>query len=806
MKHKRLYCTLTLAAVAVLAAAPAGASIHVATDGSDLNPGTAEAPLLTIHKAVELVEPGDTVWVHGGTYVITERIKIPAKATTAERRCYLWAVPGEGEVVIDGSGMHHTTQNEFKMGRCIYVNHLANYWHFKGLTLCHAEDNGMKVEGSYNIIEQCTFRDNNDTGLQIGMYKDFAIEETKELPSGTPQFNPDYRYCRGNVVINCDSYNNYDARTYNGTDDGGDADGFACKLFPGPGTEFHGCRAWDNSDDNWDLYMVYHPVLIDRCWAYHAGYDHATGKEVGNGNGFKLGGGGSAGGAAFSQSTGAHVVRNCISFGNLNKGFDQNNAYEGMYILNCTAWDNDYNFRFPTVFQYGGMYIRNCIGFLPCKYNHEFLSEGKAGSQTPDTDFNSWTTLDHCSPYKEGAKNADGQKPKVSDYSSEFVSLEVDDFMAPRQADGSLPDNGFGRLKASSVMVDRGEPIVNFVPSRFMTSAEAAAAGLTLDEIDLFTIDYNDEAPDFGAYETDGVPATDSITPYVKATLTCLSGGTAQELTQGDSIAPIIYRYGGSATGFEVKGLPEGLEYVIADSTLTVTGAVFATGTWTFSVSATGGPKAVTDHCTLRIVAPSRVLTGGWYPVQDSITALPADLRGVLSLVDGSATYPSSVDPAKTEKGSVPAGCTQGAVVMGRSGGGLQWHFAGGVLALQVNLHFTGSRTFCIEWEKADGTTGSFTTSKISKGTYTAWDVLEQAGLGEQPDGPFTIRLLNASSSGEVRLYDMYMRVPLSGGGTQSVRCVSADDTTGHPVQYYDLLGRPVGKPQPGGIYITRRR
>ena len=101
-------------------------------------------------------------------------------------------------------------------------------------------------------------------------------------------------------MINCDSYNNADLRTYNALDNGGDADGFACKLYPGPGTEFHGCRAWNNSDDNWDLYMVYHPVVIDSCWAYHAGYT-IDGKAIGNGNGFKLGGGGSSGGVAFPR-------------------------------------------------------------------------------------------------------------------------------------------------------------------------------------------------------------------------------------------------------------------------------------------------------------------------------------------------------------------------------------------------------------------------------------------------------------------------------------------------------------------------
>ena len=103
--------------------------IHVATTGNDDNPGTEEAPLLTIHKAVELVQAGDRILIHEGTYTISERIKIPALPTSAERRCEMRAWPEEavGKVIIDGSAMNHKTMNDFKMGRCIYVNHEANY-------------------------------------------------------------------------------------------------------------------------------------------------------------------------------------------------------------------------------------------------------------------------------------------------------------------------------------------------------------------------------------------------------------------------------------------------------------------------------------------------------------------------------------------------------------------------------------------------------------------------------------------------------------------------------------------------------
>lgn len=734
--------------------------IHVATNGSDDNPGTEEAPLLTIHKAVEMVAPGDTIWIHGGRYVISERIKIPEKATSAEKRCCMWAVPGE-EVIIDGSGMHHTTMEAFKMGRCIYVNHLANYWHFKGLTLCNAEDNGMKVEGSYNIIEQCVFHDNNDTGLQIGMYKDFSIEETKSLPAGTPQFNPGYQFCRGNKVINCDSYNNYDSRSYNGTDDGGDADGFACKLFPGPGTEFHGCRAWTNSDDNWDLYMVYHPVVIDSCWAYHGGYTPA-GTAIGNGNGFKLGGGGTSGGAAFDQSLGAHVLTNCVSFGNLHKGYDQNNAYEGMYVINCTAWGNEFNYRFPTVFKYGGMTIRNCIGWGATKLNHEFLSADKPGSVVPDTEFNSWTTLDGCDPYKEGNKNSSGVKQKTKDYSGEFLSLSVEDFMAPREADGSLPKNNFARLKEGSVFKDKGTPIVGFTPARHLPIEEATKAGLELNEADDLYLPYNDAAPEMGAFELDGVPA--DVTVPEKATLTCKTANSVQEVIKGNAIENIVYEMGGAATGATVDGLAEGLTAAIDGNIITISGTPEAS--CTFTVTVTGGPKDITTTGIITCVTPYKVLTGDWYHFQDAEDKLPADLKDVLSLVqsgDASATTFTRIVPDYTESdGSIPGGCTQGALVLSRNGGA-KWTFTEGVLQLLVNLHITGGRTFHIEYTLADGTNGTADVAKMSKGTYCNWDILQKAGLQDKGENIKSITLINNNTSGEVRLYDMYIRVPDTG-------------------------------------------
>ena len=789
---QKMFAFVCLCALSMTAMAD---DIHVATTGSDENAGTEAAPLATIGKALELVKAGDRILIHEGTYYITKRLKIPELPTNPDLRCEMRAYPEDavGKVIIDGKNMVASSEIEFKQSRCIYVNHLANYWTFYGLTLQNALDNGMKIEGSHNIIERCVFRWNNDTGLQIGMFKDFSIEETKSFPvQGQPTFNPNFTYCRYNKVINCDSYENADLKSYSGSDDGGDADGFAVKLFPGPGTEFHGCRAWTNSDDNWDLYMTYHPVVIDHSWAYHAGYTK-DGHEGKNGNGFKLGGGGSAGGKDFDNSVGAHVVTNCVAFNNLHKGFDQNNAWEGMYIFNCVAWGNEYNYRFPTEFKFGFMDIHNCIGWGATAAksghkigNHEFLSPDKAGYQDPTagTTYNSWTTIDGCSPIKESFKPDGGDyTPATKDHSGEFLSLSVADFMAEREPDGSLPNNNFARLKPGSIFKDLGMPVIGFTPARKMTEAQCLGYIEGLNEYitaDDIYIPYNDDAPDFGAFELDGVPV-----PYVipdKIEVKCLTANSSQEVIEGQPIEDIIYQMNDVVDQVDVEGLSLGLTCKYDEKTCLLTIKGTPQKSCTFKVTASGdkeaGVKDVTTTGIIKLVTPYKVLTGDWYHFQDAWDALPVDLQGVLEIIPGSSNT-TSYDPAKTETdNSVPSGCTIGGFDLGKNNGGIRWNLANGVLQLKVNLHFTGDRTFKINWKLANGQTGTFNTAKMKKTTLLAYDLIEVAGISEEVAKQIrSIELLNIATNGGARVYDMYVRVPVSTTGINGVTIQDANSS-----------------------------
>ncbi len=72
---------------------------HVAKSGADSASGTENAPFLTISKAAELAQPGDTVRVHAGVY--REWVS-PSNAGRADARI-VYESAGDGEVVITGA-------------------------------------------------------------------------------------------------------------------------------------------------------------------------------------------------------------------------------------------------------------------------------------------------------------------------------------------------------------------------------------------------------------------------------------------------------------------------------------------------------------------------------------------------------------------------------------------------------------------------------------------------------------------------------------------------------------------------------
>ena len=168
----------------------------------------------------------------------------------------------------------------------------GDYWYLKGLEVENAADNGIAISGSHNIVEDVVLHHNDDTGLQITVSEAQATDNTRGAD---------------NLILNCDSFENYDAAT-----NGENADGFAAKLRIGAGNVFRNCRAWNNVDDGWDLFAADDVVVIENCWSFLNGSTSRGSGPSGDGNGFKLGGRPAGPG----QGDAAHVATGNSAFEN----------------------------------------------------------------------------------------------------------------------------------------------------------------------------------------------------------------------------------------------------------------------------------------------------------------------------------------------------------------------------------------------------------------------------------------------------------------------------------------------------------
>jgi hypothetical protein len=434
-------CAVTVGATAFAAATPtisAAATPHtyyVAPGGNDGAAGTLSAPWASFAHAQSVAQPGDTVYFRGGTYTYTHGTRACTSGTDRVDAITLsksgtsgapinYVAYASERPVFDFS---HVTDNCRIKGFDVTGSHIR----LRALEVTGVPQNnslnheswGVWISGSDNTFEQLNIHNIQGTGLFI-------------------------QNGGGNLVLNCDSHDNFDPRSSNGA--GQNSDGFGAHIPAGnPGNVFRGDRSWWNGDDGYDLINAFSSVTIQDSWAWRNGYlpETTTPAPAGNGNGFKAGG---YGGKYVSNGV-KHTLENDVAFDNKDSGFYANHHTVADDFFNDTAYANQTDFNMLGVSPSGA-----AVGIGNLRNNIAYGGTLTVNMSGTNAAYNSWNL-------------------NVAMSDSQFQSVSTTGWNAPRQADGSLPDLPNLHLASNSTLIDKGVNV-----------------GLP----------YHGKAPDLGAFET----------------------------------------------------------------------------------------------------------------------------------------------------------------------------------------------------------------------------------------------------------------------------------------------------------------
>jgi len=480
------------------------ATYYVAPSGSsDSNDGSIGSPWATWQHAFATANAGDTVYFRGGIWYPQEHISgnsilmidpvvagIGNTGNASDPICY-FNYPGETPIL--DCDQVDTTGNRFNDGISLRNTHFLK---FKGLTIRNVYQPvsaelpiGITTDNCSNLsLERMVIYNVQGRGFhhvtQIG----------QDIPG---EYVITYDTLR---VINCDIYDCFDALT---DPPGNGADGFKYGSNSGGYALFQGNRAWNCSDDGYDL-GGQGTVIIENCWSFNHGFENAL-----DGDGFKFGG------PLDSVGYPIRIVRNNLAVFNWGIGFFDL-EYNGYYrnesrIYNNTAYKNSYSnnlsggfsgvpydgnsnspwmlSKYRNNISYDNFDVIADLGVYTWYEEHHNTWDAVANSQAPFNEYTDTVTVSDADFVLAGGSTADS-------------ITAVAQLKQPRQSDGSLPVITFMHLVEGSDLIDAGAIDVAGLYIGYPDSLAYIYDPLNVSPDHIYPA-YSGLAPDIGAFEFD---------------------------------------------------------------------------------------------------------------------------------------------------------------------------------------------------------------------------------------------------------------------------------------------------------------
>lgn len=454
MKLRTLFLAALGAAVQLQAA-----NYYIAPSGDDSADGcSATTAMATLGAAQKLLQPGDTLFILPGVYRPTEvaRTEKPGPYAVVYDLA-LSGAPGRPVVitgVCDDSGRRPVfdlsgapsgvrVTGFLLSGERLMLKNIE----IVGIPVTrtdHTQSENIRISGgAWNTVENVACHD----GMGIGVY-----------------VNKDSHH---NLIVNCDGYNQYDPvsdvdrRT--GMGSGGNNDGFGCHVRGAMnGNMFIGCRAWNNTDDGFDLINCYSPVTFAYSLALRNGYD-AQGVSRADGNGFKAGGFGMKPRQVELHAGRAprHTVMHNVAVANKANGVYANHHLGGIdFRRNTSVYNRNYNYSLVNRRGPGAADNVDVDGYGHVMQNNASISR-----------------TDRHAAWTSASSDISGN------YMAAVPDMEVDfaGLTAPRRPDGMLSAATLNAIKTIAVEPGTGADFSGYegavADARKTTGAEAVPTG-----------------------------------------------------------------------------------------------------------------------------------------------------------------------------------------------------------------------------------------------------------------------------------------------------------------------------------------
>lgn len=204
-------CTASLPWVLLGSMDVQASTYHVSLSGSDSNPGTQSQPFKTFNKAVAPLLPGDTLYIHGGTW--TQQLDLMAgnKSGTSSAYIKIAGYPGETvtiryadtivsgygpikargnrgyfifeNLVLDGSNTTYDTKWQIRDGNHHFI--------LRNIEIKKFQATGLFIKANNIQVINCSIHDPRSTAGLYGIYFNGA--------NGLLQGNKIYNYSGGGI-------------------------------------------------------------------------------------------------------------------------------------------------------------------------------------------------------------------------------------------------------------------------------------------------------------------------------------------------------------------------------------------------------------------------------------------------------------------------------------------------------------------------------------------------------------------------------------------------------------------------------